>query len=149
MIPVFRNRIAPSASDTVPHRGIKNTGIRRVHDQVDTAGFFIYIEDLLPGLATIHGLVYTTVFIIAPFISAGRYIDHFRMIWVNHYPRDGTGIHQTKMLEVLTSVGGFIDTHARQGSAENIGLARSYIDRILIRRCNSDTAHGKRGLLIK
>jgi len=83
------SRIVPSIPNPLPGRGVEGVGIRGMHHQVIDGGFLVDVEDLLPALATVGGLVEAPVLIVGPLMARGGYINGVGVGGVDDDPSDG------------------------------------------------------------
>ena len=84
----------PRTAKPLVRRRIKDSGILRVHDQVDGAGEFVHIKHTFPGAATVPCSVYAPLLIPAPEIPECRHVSDVGVPGVDHDLTDVTRFDQ-------------------------------------------------------
>jgi len=141
-------RVVPRLANPLPGRGVERIRLGGMHDEIDYTGALVTIEDLLPGLAAVGGLVDTAIGVVRPFVPGGSHIDDVGVGRVDLDTGNRVRVGQPHVLPGVTTVDRLVDPRARHRRTENVGLACAHPDDVLVGRRQGDvTDRGRSGLL--
>ena len=97
-------RVAPE----LPHPRVQNIRLLRIHRQGGTAGIFVHVQNTLPFLAAIGGLVDAALLVRIPQMPQRAGVHRVRFAGIDENGADALGIFQANLLPTLAAVGRFV-----------------------------------------
>ena len=113
----------PGLQLELPHPGVQDPGVVRVHDQVRGAGVFVHEQDVFPGLATVHGPVDAALRLGGVGVAQRRRVNDVRVRRMDDDPADPRGRVEAHVLPGLPGVGGLEHSDADGDVGPDEGLA--------------------------
>ena len=114
----------------------------RIECDVDPAGVFIFIENLLPGLPAVNGAKDAALGIWTIRMAKRRNQHAVGIFWIDDQLADRPRIAQADVLPGLAAVNRFVNAVTMGCVATNAPFARSDVDDVRIGRRNRQAADG-------
>src|SRR6185437_5428044 len=118
----------PGRAVCLPHGGVEDLGVARIHDEVDGAGLVVDVEDLAPRLATVRRLEHAALGIGLEDVAHRCGIHHVGIVGIDDEGADGVGIGQACRMPVVAGVFGAENAITGDDIAADVALARADLD---------------------
>ena len=138
----------PGAALTLPTACVQYIGISRVDDHINCTCIGVHIQCLLPGLATITGLVDTPLCIGRIQVPQCSYPGYLLVGGVEQDFADVVAFAEAAICPVLSTVSALVYACTRIGRATGVDLARTYPNGV-IRPVNGNISDGHDGLMVE
>src|SRR5438067_5098093 len=135
-------RKRPRHATSLPERSENDIRILRIECDVDPAGVFIFIENLLPGLPAVNGAKDAALGIWTVRMAKRGDENAVRILGIYDQLADGARIAEPHVLPGLAAVNRFVNAVTMRGVAADAAFARSYIDDVWIGQRNRQAADG-------
>ena len=122
---------------SLPKRGEENARITRIEHHIDSAGIFVFEQDVPPGTAAIGR------FENPAFTDSGR--RHALMprqstmsgfVGMHDQCADLPAIFQSNVFPILPTIDRFVNAVSKSDITANCGFARTNIDHVVVRLCD-------------
>ncbi len=124
----------PGPATMVPHRGVQNPWIGRVHGKVPGAGVSADFQHLLPTFSTIGSSVYATFLIRTPDLALDRDPCDIRVLRMNPDAGNLAAFIQSNVRPVPAHIGGFVNAvTVTGGDAPDGRFTGTYVQHVDIR----------------
>jgi hypothetical protein len=130
-------------------RGVQGVGIAGIHPHLVGAGVVIHVQDALPGVTAVGGLVQAAVAAGAPEWALGRDVDHVGVARIDGDAADVLGFGQADVGPALTAVQALVDAVAKGHRALRVVLARTDPDHIGVVGVHPDGSNGVQTLTVE
>ena len=131
----------PRSATVLPHRGIHDARICRVHGEIRRAGLVVHLQHGCPGLAAIAAAVDAAFGVRAPDLALHRDIHDIGIRRVNDDLADLASFVEPQVRPAFARVGGLVYAVAvARGDAANRRLARTDVDDVRVGGSDADRA---------
>src|SRR4029453_2291556 len=140
----------PALAAEVPHCGIQQLWILRIHRQRRAAGRLVRaLQHERPALAAVASLVQTAIRRIAPQFARHAGIYGVRILRVDRDLDDALGALQSHVVPGVAAIGRLVDAVADRPRIARPGFARADPDRLRVVRIERDRADRLHRLLVE
>ena len=122
----------PGFALAAPGAGVQDTGVGRVHRQVDHAGALVQIQDLLPGVAAVARAEDTPFGVRAEGVAERGDPGGVGIARVHQDLADLAGVAQADEAPGAAAVGGAVGAHARGNVAADARRAGAEVDHVRV-----------------
>ena len=129
--------------------GVNRARVLRVEGEVNRADVVAFVEDFLPVRSAVTRAIYTAVRIRAVGVSERCDENEFRIPRIDEDAADLPRVIEADVRPRLACVGGFVDAVAERDLRTHVGLARSNIKHVRIRRRDADCPDRWHGLRVE
>src|ERR1700682_4797163 len=126
----------------LPQRCEQNIGIAGIEGDVDATRFGVFVEDLLPGFATIASAENSALVIIAEGMAERGHEGNVWIFGMDDQAADRVRVLQADKVPSLAGVDRFVNAVATDDVAADASLARAHVNHVGIRFGNSNGADG-------
>ncbi len=112
----------------IPGASKQNLRIAGTHRQIGNANFGPRIERLGPINPSIDGFVDATLFVRTISVTERSYVNHGRILRINHDPADLPRVVQADVRPGSAAIRTFVDAVAGRQIGTDVGLAGSRVD---------------------
>ena len=124
----------------MPHAGVENARIGRVHDQIGAASVGRCEEDARPGDATVGGAIHAAFLLRSVRRAQGAREHHIGIGRMHHDARDAPGLLKSHQLPGATCIGGLVDALTDGDMAPDVRLAGARPHDVVVAGCNRQRA---------
>ena len=122
----------PGLQLEVPHPGVQDPGVVRVHDQVRSPGVLVHEQDVFPGLAPVRGPVDAALRLRGVGVAQRGRVHDVRVRRMDGDPADPRGRVEAHVFPGLPGVGGLEDPDADGDVRPDEGLAGARPDDVRV-----------------
>ena len=139
----------PAGALALVHRGEDRVGVARVHGEVDRAGVFVDVQDLLPRLAPVLRSEDAAFLVRPPQIAHRRHVHDVRIARVDEDAPDVLCAFEPHVPPCVSGVGRLVDPVAPAGGLAVLRLSGAHPDQVRVRLVQCDVSNGAGGLVVE
>ena len=132
----------------MPQRCEQNIGIAGIEGHIDASALGIFVEDLLPGLASIPRAENPALLVVGERVPERRDERYIRILRIHNQPPDGVRVAQARERPGLAGIDRLVNAVPANDVAADARFARPHVDHIRIGLGNSHRAD-RRGRIFR
>ena len=127
----------PRPAPELPHAGVENIRVLRIHRQGCAACCLVDVENFLPCFAAIRCLVHAAFIVIIPQMPEHANVNRVRVAWIDADAADALTVFQPHVLPGFATIRGFVYSIPDRDAVAHSVFSRTDPYRVRVRLINS------------